>query len=250
MHGVVAALQYEPEIRGALILLVAILILPGSVYLVLLTNVGARLGFLLAFAALMGFMTLLALIWMVFGQGPRGKEPAWKVEAVLSGELGTTARPPLDEFPGGWRRLADDDPQKAEAQAAVDEALTKGPEAAALGFGTTGDYVVLPGRGYDRGGGGFQLFGQSFSGDQHYAVIQVQENKNKDVEAEAGQAPPKAEPDPGKPVVTTLLVRDLGALRVPPLLVFVSCLILFGVVVSVLHRRDKLLMAARAADAG
>jgi hypothetical protein len=197
----------------------------------------------------MGFMTLLALVWTIAGQGPRGKEPAWKVEAVLSGAPGPTAQPPLDEFPGGWRKLSDDDPQKAEAQAAVDEALTKGPEAAQLGFRNTGEYVVLPGGGYDWGGGGFQIFGLSLTGEPHYAVIQVQENKNKDVVAEPGQAPPSPEPDTSKPVIVALLKRDLGALRLPPFLVFLSTLVLFGVSVSVLHRRDKLIMAARAATA-
>jgi hypothetical protein len=247
MSNVLAALQFEPEIRGSLILLLAILILPGSVYLILSTNLGARLGFLVVIAGLSGFLALLALVWTIFGQGPRGREPVWKVEAVLSGELGATARPPLGEFPRGWRKLADDDPQKAEAQAAVDEALTKGEESSTLGFSSTGDYVVLPGHGYDRGGKKTQILGLTLSHEPHYAVIQVQQNKNKGVEAEPGKAPPKAEPDTTKPVITALVVRDLGALRLPPFLVFLSALTIFGVLVSVLHRRDKLAMAARAA---
>ena len=46
------AIGWEPELRGILIVIIAVGVLWGSVYLVLATNLGARLGFLVALAAL------------------------------------------------------------------------------------------------------------------------------------------------------------------------------------------------------
>ena len=50
----VLAFGWNPEIRGILFLVVGIVVLMGSVYLLLGTNLGARLGFLVTLAALFG----------------------------------------------------------------------------------------------------------------------------------------------------------------------------------------------------
>ena len=47
---VLAAVSWDPQLRGALILLIGIVILPGSVLLLLSTNLGMRLGILMAAA--------------------------------------------------------------------------------------------------------------------------------------------------------------------------------------------------------
>ena len=44
LHPVLAALSWNPQIKGALIVLTAVLILCGSVYLILSTNTGAAAG--------------------------------------------------------------------------------------------------------------------------------------------------------------------------------------------------------------
>ena len=46
------AINWEPELRGILIVIIAVAVLCGSVYLVLGTNLGARLGFLVALSGL------------------------------------------------------------------------------------------------------------------------------------------------------------------------------------------------------
>ena len=43
--GLMAGITWDPFIRGVLIVIVAVVLLPGSVYLVLATDTGARLGF-------------------------------------------------------------------------------------------------------------------------------------------------------------------------------------------------------------
>ena len=48
------AVSWEWELRGTLIVIIAVSVLCGSLYMILGTNMGARLGFLVAFAALAG----------------------------------------------------------------------------------------------------------------------------------------------------------------------------------------------------
>ena len=53
------AIGWEPELRGILIVIIAVAVLMGSVYLILATNLGARLGFLVTLAALFGWLLLM-----------------------------------------------------------------------------------------------------------------------------------------------------------------------------------------------
>ena len=68
------AIGWEPELRGILIVIIAVVMLCGSVYLILGTNIGARLGFLVAFAALAGWMFIMGAIWWTYGIGLLGPE--------------------------------------------------------------------------------------------------------------------------------------------------------------------------------
>ena len=48
----------------------------GSVYVLLGTNVGARLGFLITFTSLMGFLMILSLLWLTTAsplESPKGR---------------------------------------------------------------------------------------------------------------------------------------------------------------------------------
>ena len=47
---------WYPTILGVLVVVAAIVLFCGSIYVLLGTNLGARLGFLIAFTGLMGFM--------------------------------------------------------------------------------------------------------------------------------------------------------------------------------------------------
>jgi hypothetical protein len=59
MHALLA-LNWEPQLRGIIIIIISTVVLCGSVYLILGTNIGARLGFLLSLAGLAGWMMLMA----------------------------------------------------------------------------------------------------------------------------------------------------------------------------------------------
>src|ERR1700730_12061263 len=78
---------WYPTIIGILVVVAAIGLFCGSVYVLLATNLGARLGFLVAFTGLMGFMVLLTVLWMLTTSPLntlRGTIPAWQVQKVVN----------------------------------------------------------------------------------------------------------------------------------------------------------------------
>lgn len=60
--------------RGLFVTVGSIIIFYGSVYLLLYTNLGKKLGFLIAGAALFGWTTLNSLLFVIYA--PRGPRPA------------------------------------------------------------------------------------------------------------------------------------------------------------------------------
>jgi hypothetical protein len=145
-----------------------------------------------------------------------------------------------------WTELSPDDPARGEAQAAAGAGIA-GEEAAVPMFEAESEYVVIDA--FDKGGRGSSFFDKNvpWRHPPHYAIIQVQ--RAVEVEVEFGETPPTPEPDESQPVVSVILERDLGDKRLPPVLLTLSSLIIFGVTCNVLHRRDKAVMAARAAAA-
>ena len=137
------AISWEPELRGILIVIIAVVVLCGSIYLILATNIGARLGFLVALTGLFGWLMLMGIVWAIYGIGLKGPEPSWQAvpgrtvlqdtgalyqagvfDARLDVPEGST--PPetatlvnqvfVDE---GWEPLAEEDPAFAQASAAA-----------------------------------------------------------------------------------------------------------------------------------
>ena len=72
------AVNWHWELRGTLIVIIAVGVLCGSLYLILGTNLGARLGFLVAFAGLAGWMFILGAIWWSYGKGLLGDDTQWR----------------------------------------------------------------------------------------------------------------------------------------------------------------------------
>jgi hypothetical protein len=311
-----AGIAWDPHIRGALAVFVGVVVLCGSVYLLLGTNLGARLGLLVALAGLAGWMVILTLIWWIVppGIGPRGESPTWgAVEIYVDGpdvarteELSELPRPQdfpdpdrilaenpelEQEFPagfvlsdlvatnpelieqelegldlGGWTLISTS--AAGEAQAAADVALVDSGF-----FSGPADYKKLDS--FDFGGKpsltdtcpDAQEEGSGFWPDEplcrvwhsirtaamlqhptHFAVVQVQQVVAQ--EAREGEPPPLPQVDPNAPVVSVVLERDLGTVRLTPFLYFVISFALFVFFVIVLHYRDKTLKAnLEAADA-
>jgi hypothetical protein len=248
MHILAFALTWEPELHGLLVVLLALILLPGTVYLLLSTNLGARVGFILAAAAFFGWMALMGIVWTVYGIGLKGNPNAWKVKQMVVGDVARSADPVLDGFPNGWKKLAIGTPEVAEAGAAADPVLAPPTDSGKTGpYTSSSDY--LPVGAYDKGGQKY-LPGWSHPPDAigilhkpHYFVLVVEKALKQPTVP--GQPPPKATPDPSQPTTAVLMVRDLGTLRQPAAVLTGASLITFGVCCYVLHRRDKQAWAAR-----
>lgn len=241
---VFSALSWNPEIKGGLYVLLAVLILPGSVYLVLATDTGARLGFQLAAAGLSGFMVLMGAIWWVYGIGPIGPGPTWRPVEVVSGDPSRSGVEVLEDYPDGWRPVDVSDPQVADAQPVVDGALT-GDEGGV--FRSAAEYVLV-----GAGAAGGETYSPLGLPDvrpinifhkPHYLVVQVQPVVEQ--EAVPGAAPPVPRADPAAPVYSVLLLRDLGSLRLNPAVATIASALIFGLLVFQLHTRDKEAMVKR-----
>ena len=66
MLSALLAVSWEPEIRGWIIVIIRVVVLMGSTYLILGTNLGARLGFLVALTGLAGWMMSMAIVWAIY----------------------------------------------------------------------------------------------------------------------------------------------------------------------------------------
>ncbi|NNE73086.1 MAG: hypothetical protein HKN26_05430, partial [Acidimicrobiales bacterium] len=53
-------------------------VLMGSVWLLLVTNTGIRLGTLVALAGFFGWMAIMAMVWWLYGIGYEGDSPSWR----------------------------------------------------------------------------------------------------------------------------------------------------------------------------
>jgi hypothetical protein len=76
--NVVAGIGWEPEIRGALVILIGSAVLMGSVWMLLATNMGSRIGTLSALAGFFGWMVIMGLVWWIYGGNVlKGDDPSW-----------------------------------------------------------------------------------------------------------------------------------------------------------------------------
>ncbi|MGH9149855.1 MAG: hypothetical protein ACRD0D_12645 [Acidimicrobiales bacterium] len=255
MVNLLAGLTWDPQLRGAVIVLTAISILCGSVYLLLATNMGAKIGFLLAAAGLTGWMTVMGVVWVAYGIGLKGDDPHWEVVEVLTGDINRTTVDALGDFPAGWEQMRPGHAILGDAQAAADHVLAPaaggeggeeaGPEfdpvfrsvtdyALVAAWRTGGEDYFPPGIEHPRG-----IFHKP-----HYAVIQVAPIANI---PSFGGTPAPPEPDLAQPVTHVIMLRNLGSKRFPSFVMTISLGILFAVICNSLHRRDKQIWAEREA---
>jgi hypothetical protein len=233
--GILAAeeagkLDLVHQLRGAFVVVFAVGLFCGSIYLVLATDVGARLGFLLSAASLTGFLFLLGLIWTTNFtplNALHGPPPTWKVKEVVDNPAQSKI-PQVRQIEKEGKPL--DSAAQGEIKASVDAAVTteNGPYQQ---FSKATDYVVDAAE--ETGGGKKGLIGHT----PQYAVMKIQGVKA--VEALPGEAPPTPKADPAKPAKYVVLERDLGALRQPPLFMAIGFGILFAICLAMLHSAER-----------
>ncbi len=255
MDLLLAAISWDPHIRGASIVLAGTFVLMGSVYMLLATNTGARIGFLLAVAGLSGWMAVMGAVWMVFGIGLKGDDPQWRILEVVTGEVAQATEEAVAGFPEGWKVLEPGDAELADAQAAADHVLApaaaeaddhgeegggaKVEEEFESPFNKTEDYVLLDG--YRKGGEDYFF---TLRHRPHYAMVRVKPSF-----FDTAPAGLKPQADLTAPTTSVVMIRDLGNLRFPPFLFMLASSIIFGVTCYSLHQRDREIMRQRAAAA-
>ncbi len=258
------AITWEPELRGILIVIIAASTLCGSVYLVLGTNLGARLGFLVALSGLAGWMALMGAIWWMYGIGLKGPEPSWEsipgrtviqdTEALRSaGVLSTLPTIPddasfrdeadlvADQFvTEGWVPLEESDPSFGQAGSSAGELLVE------TGTFDTGEFQVE--RVFDIGGDRYPKINESidflaFFHEPHYAVVEVAPLEQ--LREEPGRAPTPPEIDTTRQHQYVYMVRDLGARRQPAALICLGSTMVFLLLCWMMHRRDRVVAENR-----
>lgn len=335
MLSTFAAIGFDPEIRGILVVAAGAIVLFGSIWMILATNSGVRLASLIALAGFFGWMVIMGAFWWIRGIGYVGDSVSWQVLDYNRGDLSQSSVERAHELPEGVE-IAGKGFELAQANAAdveelqefvlvpdrnsedfadltdeefadaamrqqlrnesttlsqlqsvapdfVDELLENGDipnlgsweimtqgeageaqatagaailEQGAFEFEAQTDFRFLEAF---RTGGKPRLDRDvdltcTFCGDNlergwhwiansariknptEYAVVQLQA-----VEAlptAEGQAPPFPTLDEDQPVVSVVLVRELGNLRFPPAMITLGSLLIFVALSYMLHLRD------------
>ncbi len=372
MVNVIAGLAWDPEIRGFMAVLTGVVVLMGSVWLVISTNTGVRLGTLIAGAGFFGWMTIMATTWWIYGIGYAGDRPVFEQLEIVEGDVGGRAldfaeldrakelsseRLPnahdllvdahaaaVEKYgesvfgPGDWQpdglsaseladlaelRLAWTDfgtvtvdtlPQGeivgktdeelaalAEEQTARNQAITLselaavapslipsdldelGPwrllstadmgeaQASAIAFlldspdfdfGSQNEFRILNGfttggkRGLPEDPNRWDRISTqirtalTLKHPTGYAIIQVQAVTADSIDNLPGTAPKRPIVDETQPVISVVMIRNLGNLRQLPAFVAIGSLLIFLALAYMLHERDKVVMARRAEFAG
>ena len=99
-----AAIAFDPAIRGVLVVMVGVVVLFGSVYLILATNTGIRGGFLIAMAGLAGWCFSMGIFWWIYGIGMVGRAPSWTATEINFDRSVAAVTPHVENLP-------DSDPQ-------------------------------------------------------------------------------------------------------------------------------------------
>ena len=343
----IAGLAWDPQIRGFLAVLTGVVVLIGSVWLLLATNTGTRLGTLIALAGFFGWMAIMASIWWIYGIGYRGDAPTWQDVEIVEGfdseghlafaaldeaeslrsellptahdlvvsayerfdsvtdpelrtelevankefgvvtvadltadqteglttqeiaaladeeyaknqattlsELAAVAPSLIDQDDaalGGWTLLST--AQAGEAQASAIAMLL---ESGDFSFSTQNEFKILaaftiggkrglpsdPSR-WDRIETQIRT-ALTIKHPTRYGIVQMQAVLPESIDNLPGQAPKRPIADPDEPVVSVVMIRDLGNLRLVPALVALGSLLIFLALCYMLHERDKVVMA-------
>jgi hypothetical protein len=227
------------KLRGYFIVVFAVTLFCGSIYMVLATNVGSRLGFLIAFASLTGFLSILGLIWftnLTPLNALHGPPPHWVVREIVDNPAQAKTEKARSIEKDGVEL---DAASQGEIKATVDSAVTaEGGEFKQ--FSSTGDYVVV--KAEKLGGGSLSFF-------RHrplYGVMEIQGAKV--VNPLAGAAPPPPAADPTKAPKYVVLERNLGAMRQPPLVMSTAFALLFLLTLYTMHTMERSQQKAKAAN--
>lgn len=263
MSSVLLAINWEPELRGILTVLIGVAVWMGSIYLILGTNVGARLGFIVTLTGLMGWMALMGGIWWMYGIGLKGDVPTWtQVEGrTVIQDVGLLHEAGVLDDPIDYTKA--DDPVAASAAVAA-QLLNSGwtkvdPSAPEFGQAqsqaavfleeegafSVGDYAVTAVFEIDPPHeSAFPKLGPNGEFDQiaffhkpYHTLVEVAPFV--ELREEPGRAPTPPQIDDTQQRQYVFMVRDLGSLREPAAYICIGSTIAFLSLCLILHRRDR-----------
>jgi hypothetical protein len=246
---------WYPTILGVLVVIAAVTLFIGSVYLLLGTNLGARLGFLVTFTCLMGFMLVLSILWLTTAsplESPKGRVASWSVVENVN-DVSKAKTDAVRNIVGKQNKASTTD--ASNVLAAVDAALITKVSTPTVSYTPQDnrfakyqaitDFMVL--QTWTIGGSNPQFWKGEFNHTPKYAVIQYCSTKPQTQTFGLPPLPPQCANDKRGYVVAKY---DYGTLRLPPFFVIVISGVLFGLGLLLLHWREKDEMAAKAAEAG
>jgi len=356
---IIAGLAWDPEIRGFMAVLAGTVVLLGSVWLLVVTNSGVRLGTLIAVAGFFGWMAIMGAIWWIYGIGYVGDAPTWEQVEIVEGtdDEGHLTFAALDEanelrseelssayelvlqaaaraqesYGPDALTMASDDPELIEIQtawaefgevtpASLTDDQTEGLSPAEIADLAAREQArnedttlselaaVAPGL-IDQDSaelGGWTLLSTAESGEAQasaiamilgsgdhpfnsagefkvldayaiggkrglpadpnrwdrietqvrtaltvknptrYGIIQLQQVTPESLANLPGTAPKRPVADPEAPVISVVMIRNLGNLRILPAMVTIGSLLIFLGLCYMMHERDKIVMARRA----
>lgn len=263
MLATLLAIGWEPELRGIVVVLIGVVTLIGGVYLVLGTNLGARLGFMVTFASLAGWMALMGGIWWIYGIGLKGEEPSWKQipgrsviqDVALLDQIGvltdqidvtglTTTSVIADTLSAqlvaeGWSKVAESAPEFGQAEVSASVLLEEEGAFKAGEFDVTAVYEINPPSesAYPKLFGRDELDQIAFFHKPYYTLVEVAPFVA--LRDEPGRAPTKPEVDDSRSRQYVYMHRDLGSKREPAAYICIGSTLIFLAMCSLLHRRDK-----------
>jgi hypothetical protein len=247
---------WYPTILGVLVVISAVGLFCGSVVLLLSTNLGAKLGFLVGGAALFGFLVLLSLLWITTAtplNSPKGRPNGWQVKEVVD-DLADSKITAVRELPENGEQVTTEE-DLAQLRPGLEAALvTQEPEAGEevpnqpfAEFARSTD-IITDFEGFQTftGGGGTKNL---FWHHNKYAVVEFCPALA--VEVAAGERPPAPQCDPLQAKRYVVMQFDFGSIRQPPYVYFGAFAVLFGLFLLGLHWYEKDARAkARATSAG
>ncbi|MFP5487662.1 MAG: hypothetical protein ACLGHQ_05090, partial [Acidimicrobiia bacterium] len=245
----------------------------GSIYLIVGTNLGARLGFMVSFAGLAGWMALMGSVWWIYGIGLQGDLPSWQqvpgstviqevdllyqagvleeripfTEDDDPAEASAAVAAQLDEQ--GWLVVDSAAPEYGQAEAAATTFLEEEGAFAPGEFQVTNVYEVDP-----PAESAWPKFGPNGEFDQlaffkkpYYTLVEVAPLV--ELREEPGRAPIAPVIDTERQRQYVYMIRDLGSLRQPAAYITIGSTIVFLAMCWLLHRRDQIVAENRAKKA-
>jgi hypothetical protein len=263
MHSVLLAVNWQFELRGILTVMIGAAVWMGSIYLILGTNLGARLGFIVTLAGLAGWIALMAGVWWIYGIGLKGDVPEWRQipgktviqEVDLLYRAGVVDDPlPVDATTDpvaaadvvaaqlvsqGWAKVESSAPEFGQAEASAGVFLDEEGAFAPGEFKVTNVYEVDPPHesAYPKLGPNGEFDQLAFFHKPYYTLVEVAPYVP--LRDEAGRAPTAPEIDNSRPRQYVYMIRDLGSLREPAAYICIGSTIMFLGLCWLLHRRDR-----------